>query len=201
MLWWKEQQEENIFILTFQNQRHGRGSSLFWYQDTKSRCYDSETLWAGEVWRAFRIGALPHCLHRYTSDRTFHLKRSPRLKETEIWFHSWSSNTLQAEMQFHPTRGWSGHLHVTAEVCGQSPFRKPVSPLFRLSNIKVFLFWVFPSASCPIINVEPTLSFKQINTLHLLLKIWHSTNISMLWSLLPMLQLYIHMKQQSEVHC
>ena len=95
-------------------------------------------------------------------------------------------------MQSHPTRGWSGHPHVTAEVRRQSPFRKLVSPLFRLSNIKVCLFWVFPSASWTIINIEPTLSFKQINTLHLSLKIWHCTNISMLWSLLPMLQLYMY---------
>lgn len=98
-------------------------------------------------------------------------------------------------MQSHPTRGWSGHLHVTADVW------KPVSPLCKLHNIKVFLFWVFPSASCTIINIELTFSSKQINILHLSLKIWHSTDILTCSEVFYQWYNSISMKQQSEAHC
>lgn len=77
--------------------------------------------------------------------------------------------------------------------CAGKAFSESLSPLYlRLSNIKVFLVWVFPSASCLIINMETTVSFKQINPLGLSLKSWHSTNTSMPWSLLPMVQLCMY---------
>lgn len=95
-------------------------------------------------------------------------------------------------MQSHPTRGWSGLLHATAEVCRLRFFRKPEPTLFESQQHQSIPGLSFSSASCPIISIETTLSLEQINTLCLSLKSWPSTNISILWSLLPVLQLCIY---------